>query len=237
MKKLFLVSIFALFAMSSFGQRPQGHISIIPRVGLDIANLSGNKIYYLDSQSSPQEKSMNSKYNARFAGGVDFEYQVLPMSSVSLGAYYSQQGCRFPDFMTHSASSSRESESMEKTRWKLDYVQVPLMFNQYIAEGLAVKVGVQMGFLMNAKVTYTLNETTFDKEGAVLSEKKTAMEDDIKKTLNTMDISIPIGASYEYQNVILDLRYNWGLKSIYKEKDMPKEKNSFLLFTVGYRVN
>jgi hypothetical protein len=134
------------------------------------------------------------------------------------------------------AMDSKQSERFEKYREKLDYVQVPLMFNQYVAEGLAVKVGVQMGFLVNAKVSYTLNEATLDKEGDVVSETRTNFETDIKKTLRTMDFSIPIGASYEYQNVILDLRYNFGIKSIHKDKDMPKEKNTFLLFTVGYRI-
>ena len=37
--------------------------------------------------------------------------------------------------------------------------------------------------------------------------------------------------------LILDLRYNLGLKKIYKDKDMPKEKNTFFLFTMGYRLN
>ena len=241
MKKFVFASFFALFAILSYAQRPQGRFSIIPRVGLDIANLSGNEIYYLDNQNPAQQKSMKSKYNTRFAGGVDVEYQVLPMSSISIGAYYSQQGCRIPDCQmlvsedTY-ALDSKQSERFEKYREKLDYVQVPLMFNQYVAEGLAVKVGVQMGFLVNAKVSYTLNEATLDKEGDVVSETRTNFETDIKKTLRTMDFSIPIGASYEYQNVILDLRYNFGIKSIHKDKDMPKEKNTFLLFTVGYRI-
>lgn len=236
MKKYFVVFLFALFATLSYAQRPQGHVSIIPRVGLDIANLSGNKIYYTSSTM----KSMKSKYNARFVGGVDVEYQLLPMSSISLGAFYSQQGCRFPDYSSQveieSVSGSKETENWEKQRWKLDYVQVPLMFNQYVSEGLAVKVGVQMGFLMNAKVSYTINLVDFDKDGKVVSEKNTSTNTDIKKTLRTMDFTIPIGVSYEYQNVILDLRYNFGIKSIYKDKEMPKEKNSFLLFTMGYRI-
>lgn len=239
MKKLSILTFFVLFAVLSHAQRPQGHVSIIPRVGLDIANLSANKIYYTVNSSAT--KSMKSKYNARFAGGIDVEYQLLPMSSISIGAYYSQQGCRFPDYRSNVDNefvlSSNEAENWEKQRWKLDYVQVPLMFNQYVAEGLAVKVGVQMGFLTNAKVSYTLNLVNFDKEGNVVSEKRTPIKTDIKKTMQTVDFSIPIGVSYEYQNVILDLRYNLGLKNIYKDKNMPKEKNTFLLFTMGYRLN
>ena len=229
MKKVLFVCLFALFTVLSYAQRPQGHISIIPKVGLDIANLSGNEIYYLNSQNSSQQKSMKSKYNTRFAGGVDVEYQILPMSSISLGAFYSQQGCRFPDCQmatdkNTNVAESHQLEGFEKYREKLDYIQVPLLFNQYVAEGLAVKVGVQMGFLTSAKVSYTLNEITLDKDGTVTSEIKTNMETDIKKTLRTTDLT-------------LDLRYNFGIKSIYKEKDMPNEKNNFLLFTVGYRLN
>lgn len=53
---------------------------------------------------------------------------------------------------------------------------------------------------------------------------------------HTVDLSIPVGASYEYMNVILDARYNFGLTNIYKI-DAMKSKNRFFTITVGYRFN
>ena len=47
-----------------------------------------------------------------------------------------------------------------------------------------------------------------------------------------MDISIPLGLSYEYMNVVVDARYNWGLTKIHNLTD---SKNSFFTFTVGYK--
>ena len=57
MKKVLFVCLFALFTVLSYAQRPQGHISIIPKVGLDIANLSGNEIYYLNSQTNIKKRN------------------------------------------------------------------------------------------------------------------------------------------------------------------------------------
>ena len=53
---------------------------------------------------------------------------------------------------------------------------------------------------------------------------------------STFDLSIPVGASYEYMNVILDARYNLGLTNIYKY-DLIKSKNRVITVTVGYRFN
>ena len=73
-------------ALGLHAQQPVGKFSLIPRAGLSIANLTNNEILYvLDSKVS-------SRYNARFAGGLEGEYQMLPATSLSLGVYYAQMG-------------------------------------------------------------------------------------------------------------------------------------------------
>ena len=53
----------------------------------------------------------------------------------------------------------------------------------------------------------------------------------------TFDLSLPIGASYEYQNIVFDARYNFGLTGVSGNKLMDDQKNSVLQFTVGYRFD
>ncbi len=43
-----------------------------------------------------------------------------------------------------------------------------------------------------------------------------------------------VGLSYEYQNVVLDARYNWGLTKIY-DVDKLDSKNSVFQITLGYK--
>lgn len=49
-----------------------------------------------------------------------------------------------------------------------------------------------------------------------------------------VNVSIPVGLSYEYMNVILDARYHIGLTKVNKA-DAGDSKNKVFTFTVGYR--
>ncbi len=232
MRKIFIVVCMCLLALHVDAQRPKGTFSLVPRVGACIANLSNNEVVVL-SGSNGNETVIKSKYNPRFAGGLDLEYQAFPLTSFSVGAFYSQQGCRFSDF------EQKEKDVMVSTdqyREKFDYVQLPLMVNQYVMEGLAIKVGVQFGFLVNARVSYNETNFTLKNDGTREVDSKLKTDVDVKDFRRQFDFSIPIGASYEYMNVVLDLRYHLGFCSTYKDKSLPKEKNRFFTFTVGYKL-
>ena len=96
---------------------------------------------------------------------------------------------------------------------KFDYVNIPILANVYVYRGLAVKLGVQPGFCINHK--FSNNGFSADASDA-----------------KTVDVSIPVGASYEYQHFVLDARYNWGLTKVIKNSD---PKNSVFQFTLGYK--
>lgn len=232
MKKLFVMAVIAIvFTSSVKGQERVGTFSLIPKIGVSIANVSGDKVVVDDVKVL----SMEGKYNARFIGGVEAEYQMLPTTSVSLGVAYVQQGCRFPDLVTGDPNDI--SEGLSKMRDKLDYIQCPLTVNQYVAEGLALKAGVQLGFLVKSNFSCNVTPITHHPDGAKEYGKTEKIEMDQKSVRRSMDISIPIGLSYEYLNVVLDARYHFGLARLYKDDSWPKEKNKFFTFTVGYKFN
>lgn len=52
--------------------------------------------------------------------------------------------------------------------------------------------------------------------------------DDVKG----FDLAIPVGLSYQYQNIVLDARYNWGVTKIMDDVD---SKNSVFQITLGYK--
>ena len=51
--------------------------------------------------------------------------------------------------------------------------------------------------------------------------------------MNKFDLSIPVGVSYEFYNVTLDARYNWGLTKIMNEGDA--FYNRVFQLTLGYK--
>ena len=231
MKKWFAMAVFALFVSSSIkGQESVGTFSLIPKIGVSIANVSGDQIY-MGTSMIP----VKGKYNARFTGGVEAEYQMLPTTSVSLGVAYVQQGCRFPDFEMGDLHGL--SEGLSEMRDNLDYIQCPLTINQYLTEGLAVKAGVQLGFLVKSDYSFSSTPINHHENGTKEYGETSKVKMDQKSVMRSMDISIPVGISYEYLNVVLDARYHFGLTRLYEDDSWPTEKNKFFTITVGYKFN
>ena len=231
MKKYFVLLMMTLFVSSAMkGQERVGTFSLIPKIGVSLSNLSGEEIYYNDS-----EIPAKGKYNARFAGGVEAVYQMLPKTSVSIGVGYVQQGCRFSDLEIGDPKTI--SEGWDDVRSRLDYIQCPLTINQYIADGLAVKAGIQLGFLVNSDFSFSVTPIKHFTDGSIEFGKTEDMTIDQKEVMRSVDVSIPVGLSYEYLNVVLDARYHFSLIDIYKDKSWPSEKNKVFTITVGYKFN
>ena len=196
--KKFLASALMLLAASTatFAQHAVGSFTLQPKVGMNVASLT---------------KSDNYDSRIGLAAGVEGEYQVSDIFSLSLGAIYSQQGNKIDKTIA--------GQSFKNTN-KLDYVNVPVMANVYVVPGLAVKLGVQPGFNVNSKGKAVAN--------TVIGSTDKTVELDAK----SVDFSIPVGLSYEYKGVVLDARYNWGLTKVWDGSDA---KNSVFQFTLGYK--
>lgn len=140
-----------------------------------------------------------------FVGGVEGEYQATDIFSVTAGVLYSMQG-------------AKETYEGVKTTAKLDYINIPILANVYVVKGLAVKLGVQPAFNVNSELKV--------KHGGQ------SIEGDVDA--KSFDFSIPVGISYEYKNVQLDARYNWGLTKVFDDSD---SKNSVFQITLGYKFD
>ena len=137
--------------------------------------------------------------------GVEGEYQASDIFSVSAGVLYSMQGAKGNIFNVINGTN------------RLDYINVPIMANVYVVKGLAVKLGVQPGFNVSNKLKVN-NLDAFDNLAKAQS----------------VDVSIPVGLSYEYNNLQLDARYNWGVSKAFNLSDA---KNSVFQITLGYKFD
>ena len=104
-------------------------------------------------------------------------------------------------------------EEGTNTKINLAYITVPVLANYYLVNGLAVKTGVEVGFKSSAEL----------KDGDDTTDKE-----DVKSVI----MSIPVGASYEYKNVVLDARYNIGVTNAFEEGNA---KQSAFVVTLGYK--
>lgn len=235
-KYMMAVALMVLSVMTAVAQdveNPVGKISVIPRIGVVLSNWSNNKIYFATEENADY---MKSKYQAGFMGGVDFEYRATEQVGISLGAYYAKQGFRWPSYQTESKDNGKTVlTGYNNQHVDLNYIQVPLMVKAYVTRQLALLLGVQAGFLLgDAKYKGDSSEITIDNSGHSVYEEKESFDE--KWPAKKCDVSIPIGVSYEYQNVILDARYQLGLSKVDKMANMPSQsKTNAFTVSVGYR--
>lgn len=202
MKKIIVMTGLMLVTANVFAQRAVGSVNIQPKVGIGIASMTNVDL---------------ATARTTLTAGAEAEYQVTDIVSLSGGALYSQQGVK-------------GSEAGASVVFKLDYVNVPLLVNCYVTKGLAMKLGLQPGFLVNDKVRV--------EAGGVSSEIKLAKFFEAAGvpsfSINSFVVSVPIGMSYEIKNVQFDARYNFGVSNAFSVNSENVRHNVFQ-FTVGYK--
>ena len=237
MKKILFLFLFLSTSVFVKAQHPAaGTVSIIPRVGVSLSSLPGDKVYV--SGTVGDELPFSSRYKAGFTGGLDIDWLFMPNLSATLGVIYTQQGCKYKNDAKTTATvyGDAVNKGVGYSDWSttLHYVNVPLMLNAYLAPGFAVKAGVQLGFAVSGKMKYTSQNFTQTKEG-IEYEKPEKTTYNLNSTLSKVTVAIPVGVSYEFSNVIIDARYHFGLTGFQNIPEVDSSKNRVLTFTAGYR--
>jgi hypothetical protein len=198
------------------------------------------------------EDTKGLKQRMGFTAGAEVGYSLSPKFGLSLGLSYTQQGCVLDkDRRPYVKGVSDITDANEDFYLRTKYVSVPLLAEFHIAKGLALKAGLQANFLHHATETYTVlinrNQNAAQgesfKEGEWYSEER---YDNWKPKMKSVDITIPIGLSYEYAGVVVDARYHIGLSHplsglddfhghFYEGKTPLKARTSMLTLTVGYK--
>lgn len=183
-----------LSSVGAFAQYNAGDVTIQPKVGLNVSSLTED----------------DAEYKAGFVGGAELEYHVSPMFGISGGLLYSMQGAK---------AKVKDYD----VKMKMDYLNIPILANVYVAPGLALKAGIQPAFNLSNKVSVDGVTVDYDKYAPNGAEVK------------SFDFSVPVGISYEYMNVCLDARYNIGVTKVSDFDDAGC--NSVFQITLGYKFS
>ena len=208
MKRLMILTAILTMAVVVKAQHEEGDFMVQPKVGLNIATLSD------------ADKAITDLHF-----GIEAEYMVTDNFSLGLGAILSNQGAKY-DYYELNANGE---DSRNKYTVDLDYVHVPILASYYVLPGLAVKAGVQPGFKMRAKAK--IDDRTVDLD-ELYKVSSYVLDEDIK--VSKFDLSIPVGVSYEYKNIVLDARYNWGLVKVMNVGDA--FYNRCFMVSLGYKL-
>lgn len=221
MKKLFALVALCVATVGASAQSEVGTFSLQPKIGFNVSFLTN---VWKTKLSVPLGEPMTGDRDVKagFVAGVEAEYQITPVISVAAGLLYSIQGTRWEDLET----IGEGYRSMSKDHmFDLSYLNIPIVANFYVAKGFALKAGVQPGFLLDSKK----KETYYDAQN-----REVKASDDIEG-IKKFDLSIPLGASYEFNNVVIDARYNLGLTKVCSGDEDKASKNSVIQVTVGYK--
>ena len=190
------MAVACLTANAQNSRHSEGSFTLQPMIGIAAGTLSGT---YSDFEISSKDP------RAGLTIGAEAEYYTkTPWLSVSAALMYTQQGW--------------EQKNLGKTvTQKLDYINIPVLVNFYVAKGFALKIGLQPGFLVNAQ---------FD-------------GNDNKSLCESFNLSMPIGLSYEFKNgITLDLRGTPGLTAVNKNSSSDyKIRSDCSTLTIGYKFS
>lgn len=194
MKKLVLLASMLLAFVSVKAQSEVGAFSLRPTVGMNIGFMTN---------------ADGSDPRVGLVVGAELEYQATDVFAISGGLLYSQQGAKMNDM------------DIDGTM-KLDYINVPILANFYVAKGFAFKAGIQPGFNVNDK--------------AKASGSGASVEMGLGDLSKGFVLAVPIGLSYEFSNIQLDARFNWGVTHAISNSYDSCNSNTFMI-TLGYKFS
>ena len=194
MKKLMMIAVMAVCCLTANAQKMRhdaGSITIQPMIGFSVGTWRG--------ETSTTTSTSNDARVGLAIGAEGEYYTSTEWLSISAGVKYEQLGW----------ANKNHPDT------KLDYINIPVMANFYVAKGFALKVGLQPGFLVNAKYDGT----------------------DIKDNCKTFNFAIPVGLSYEFKNgITLDLRGGYSFTRLDKNGGSDyKDYCDGGSLTVGYK--
>ena len=201
MKKFMLMLVAAMMATVSVKAQTAGEMYIKPMVGATASTIVGKDV-------------KDAKMRIGFVGGAEFGYQISNPFALTAGVVVAMQGANYKD-----------NQFFKDQKVKFTYLNVPILANFYVTRGLAIKAGIQPGFLLSVKETGSeYYENAWD-----------SYEDTSMDAMKKFDLSIPVGLSYEFSDFVIDARYNIGVTNISK-LDLAKPRNSVIMLTVGYKI-
>lgn len=197
MKKLLLLTAIAIFALTN----SQAQIRFGAKAGANFASLYGSDVKSAD---------INGVTSFHFGGVVNF--RISELFAIQPELLYSGQGY---------------GNSDSDATINLDYVNIPIMADFKLIEGLSLQAGPQFGFNVRSKVNFD-GENNGDDNA------------DIADLINTLDLAVGVGAQYILPiNLFFQARYTTSFSNVFEDFDSEstKAKNQVLSLSVGYFFN
>ncbi len=226
MKRIAILIVLVTSTLVSMAQNKPGTWSVTPHVGVSFSSLlGGSGIYEITDNEVAEVKPYTL---LGFIGGADVMYQASDVVGVSAGLSFVQAGCKFKD-------DKGKNSVVYNRNLRMNYVAMPILIHSYLLPGFSVKAGVEPTLLLGAKSHEVQQSFDVDKEGVMSNFHEDEFTINMKNGMRKFGLSIPIGVSYEYKNVVLGALYHVGVFNIYKEGNSARKR--VIEMSVGYKFN
>ena len=221
MKKIVFLLVAAIAAGAVSAQKP---FTFGPKVGINVTDLHPDGLDDINHLSGTKPALVI---------GAFAEYRALKWLAVSADVLYSRQGSTDKATWTERGPGGGFVTESEEFSYRLNYLNIPILANFYVTNGLALKAGIQPGFLLSGKYRAKVDGGSWNTE-------------DTKHYFKSTDFSIPVGISYTFeQGLVIDARYNIPVTDIatdeFKEdfsggnEELNKMTNRVFSLTVGWK--
>jgi len=194
MKKIMMIAAMMVATLSANAQNEVGQWTLMPKIGINISSVTGDT-----------NAGYDKKAKVGLVAGAEFEVGLTEKFGLDFGLLYSMEGCKVEEQLL----GGTPTVSMN-----LDYINIPILAQYYLAKGFAIKGGLQPAFNVRHKAG---GDADYTIDG-----------------INSFNLSIPVGLSYEFSNFVIDARYNIGVTKIIK--DAESARNSTFSITLGYKI-
>jgi len=147
MKKMMMIAAMMIAAVSANAQNEVGQLTLQPKVGINIANITGDAV-----------EGYSKKAKVGLVAGVEAEYGISENFGLAFGLLYSMEGCK----AKHELWGNGELLGTQSVNENLDYLNIPILAQYYVVKGFAIKAGIQPAFNVRHKQTGDVESTLDD---------------------------------------------------------------------------
>lgn len=123
--------------------------------------------------------------------------------------------------LVYSRQGGTKVQGLWDVTYRINYLNVPVMFKHYITDAWSFEFGPQIGIRLNAQYC--------------IDESGTKAKEVVSKEVTSFDIGACFGTSYEFMNQIgINFRYNQGLTNMCNDDDY-SWRNSVMQLGVFYK--
>ena len=189
-----------------------------------------NIIYCCCCDGDCEDEKADSRNLNGFQAGMFFTFDISENIQLQPEILFAKRGTKEVD-----SSTSEWYTCESEAKWKLTYVEIPVLLKFNLQSKGSFKPGFFVGpyFAHNlsskvcVKTTGQFDDEIYDRE----------YEEDIECYLESFDYGIIVGAGFDFKTgstrIILDVRYSHGLANIFKSSAIVNNRSFMFMIGIG----